>query len=554
MAVVSDGKGAAEVVVLAPPSELLGSCLTGYDWLNRWNRLRVYHPPGESKKQAKASCRIERLLYRAMKDHFLDADPAAANAALRKAFGKKMMQRLEAENAEDTEVDGSRRLEITDVRPLDADEQEQVRDQVPAKWLLMIQDSGRFMNCIEIEGQALRERTEGFWRRPGLCKRLGIAGAATASGLAIAGLLLLYHFGRRSGSRFPRMAPRPPIYSSSVSDTTAYSSSPSGTADSDHTTTSSTLFTTRLPSSTHNQLDAYEAEAEKYQRALAHDCLVTSEFDVVNQCHPNPEKRPEPSIDDITTLLSGYELATLRVPDGTCNDALHRMKPQSMVKAAPGGWKALDWSQVNGGKVVCTDENGQDVTCHYFGEPFKYDLPTVWDAVNHYLKPYQCLFTENQKDPGQELEYKGGRARGIAKWLGADIYGFAGWDLWRVGYMAETLNEGANTRTQYGRQVIPTSYCDSNGPTCRTNLSEYCQCDMIEMSTVATTPSGTTIRWGSVKDYFTNQTELAKHYTLFQRKEYKLTNCRIKCYRHPDPEEHLRASRTYWEGAFGQTL
>ncbi|EZG43259.1 hypothetical protein GNI_179700, partial [Gregarina niphandrodes] len=114
-----------------------------------------------------------------MKNHLHDADPSAADAALKKAFGRKLMEWLETENAGDTNVDGSKKLEITDVRPLDADEQEQVRDQVPAKWLPKIQDSMPFMNCIEIEGQAVRERTEGFWRRPGLSKRLGIAGVAT---------------------------------------------------------------------------------------------------------------------------------------------------------------------------------------------------------------------------------------------------------------------------------------------------------------------------------------------------------------------------------------
>ncbi|EZG43573.1 putative transmembrane protein, partial [Gregarina niphandrodes] len=265
-----------------------------------------------------------------------------------------------------------------------------------------------FVNCIEIEGQAVRERSEGFWRRPGLYKRLGVAGIATVSGLTFTGLLL-HFFGPHNKHWFPVLAPRIATDSSSPSDTTAYSSSPtdarthnstpSGTATPGNTATSSSsllttrfLSTTQLPSSA---LHPYEAEALKYQRALAYDCLAVSEYDLVNQCHPNPEKRPEPNIDDITTLLSGYELATLRVPPGTCNDAFHRMKPQSMVKAAPGGWKTLDWSQVGGGNIVCTDENGQDVTCHYFGEPFKYDLPTVWDAVNYYVKPYQCLFTDN---------------------------------------------------------------------------------------------------------------------------------------------------------------
>ncbi|EZG43017.1 putative transmembrane protein, partial [Gregarina niphandrodes] len=348
----------------------------------------------------------------------------------------------------------NKKLEITDVRPLD--EQEQVRDQVPAKWLPIIEDSMSFMNCIEIEGQAVRERTEGFWRPPGLYKCLGVATLATISGLTATGFLL-YHFGRRNTSRFPRMAPRPTIYNSSVSDTTAYSSSPtdartynstpSGTADPGHTTTSSTLFTTRLPSSTHNPLDAYEAEAEKYLRALAYNCLAVP--DLINQCHPNPDKRPEPTIDDITTLLSGYELATLRATPGTCNDALHQNKSQSIVKAAPGGWEKLDWSHVSGGgKVICTDENSQDVTCHYFGEPFKYDLPTVWGAVNYCLKPYQCLCTEHLT-LGDRLEY-GGRARGVAKWLGGDLYGFDERRMREAGFVAENLNKGADTKRRGG--------------------------------------------------------------------------------------------------------
>ncbi|EZG43256.1 putative transmembrane protein [Gregarina niphandrodes] len=549
MAVVSDGKGAAEVVVLAPPSELLESCLTDYDWLSRWNRLRVYHPPGESKQQAKASARIERLLARAMKNHLHDEDPSAANAALKKAFGRKLMEWLETENAGDTEVDWSKKLEITDVRPLDADEQEQVRDQVPAKWLPKIEDSMPFVNCIEIEGQAVRERTEGFWRRPGLSKRLGIAGIATASGLAITGFLL-YRFGPRGGSL---LAPRIATNSSSPTDT------PGNTT----TNTSSTLFTTQFPPKTQfppttqlpsSSLHPYEAEALKYQRALAHECSGVSGSDCVNQCHPNPEKRPEPNIDDITTLLSGYELATLRVPSGSCNDAFHRMKPQSMVKAAPGGWKTLDWSQVSGGKVICTDENGQDMTCHYFGDPFKYDLPTVWDAVNYYLKPYQCLFTDNG-DTGIRLEYRGGRARGVAKWVGGDLYGFDDARAHEVGYLVTHLNKGPIVLfNKIIQQDIPVTYCDSDGPTCRTNVSEHCQCQIIELSAEATTPSGTNIRWGTVRDYFTNQTDLVKYYTLFQRKEYKLTNCHVTCWRDSVPKEHREETIRYFASDFGQKL
>ncbi|EZG43255.1 hypothetical protein GNI_180000 [Gregarina niphandrodes] len=74
------------------------------------------------------------------------------------------------------------------------------------------------------------------------------------------------------------------------------------------------------------------------------------------------------------------------------------------------------------------------------------------------------------------------------------------------------------------------------------------------MRVEATTPSGTTIRWGKVKDYFTTQTELAKYYTLFQRKEYELTNCNIACYRRSDPEDHLRSASSYWEDNFNQML
>ncbi|EZG44585.1 hypothetical protein GNI_145840 [Gregarina niphandrodes] len=201
------------------------------------------------------------------------------------------------------------------------------------------------------------------------------------------------------------------------------------------------------------------------------------------------------------------------------------MKPQSMVKAAPGGWKTLDWSQVNGGKVICADENGQDMTCHYFGDPFKYDLPTVWDAVNYYLEPYQCLFTDNG-NIGDRLEYRGGRARGIGKWVGKDLYGCSDSDALLVGFLVQRQSNGRG--------------CDSDGPTCRTNVSEHCQCQDIELSAEAATPSGTIIKWGKVRDYFTNQTDLVKYYTLFQRKEYKLTNCHVKCLKDGNPEEHRR--------------
>ncbi|EZG44014.1 putative transmembrane protein [Gregarina niphandrodes] len=562
MAVVSDGKGAAEVVVLAPPSELLESCLADYDWLSRWNRLRVYHPPGESKQQAKASARIERLLARAMKNHLHDEDPSAASAALKKAFGRKLMEWLETENAGDTEVDGSGRLEITDVRPLDADEQEQVRDQVPAKWLPKIEDSMSFVNCIEIEGQAVRERSEGFWRRPGLFKRLGIVGIATASGLVITGFLL-YRFGPRYGGRSSDTT----AYNSSSSDTTASSSTvgayelaptASGTAIPGITTSSSTLSTTRFPSTAgRNMCEGTTfglTEPEKYQRALACDCLAVSESSLFTNCHPNPEKRPEPSVDVIASLLSGYELATLRVPSGTCKETLHRSKTQTVVRAEVGGWRMLDWSELSeGGQIVCTDENGLNLNCHYFGAPSKFDFPTVWDAINLYVKPYQCLAASNPKSQKHEVEYYGGRARGVARYVGGDLYGLSDDHLEQLGLKVVQLNPLSSVQWE-GTEVYPKSDCNTDGPTCRTNISEHCQCEMIEMYAHAITPSGKTIHWGSTKDYFTNQTDLAKYYTLFQRKGYKPVYCHVKCWRDPQPALHREHSKNFFRNDLGQQI
>ncbi|EZG78294.1 hypothetical protein GNI_038530 [Gregarina niphandrodes] len=165
MAVMSDGAHAARVLVLAPPREFLDSDLSNYDWLGRWNRLRVYHGPEESMEHESASKQVERLLAEGLREHVKDANPSVAGSILEEAFGKKPrgwpeMQHTSDEDAEGTnlqvidvrDLDEEERvqLQVIDVRDLDEEERVQLLTEVPKAWKRIIKDSG---NHRELGGE-----------------------------------------------------------------------------------------------------------------------------------------------------------------------------------------------------------------------------------------------------------------------------------------------------------------------------------------------------------------------------------------------------------------
>ncbi|EZG57064.1 hypothetical protein GNI_099560, partial [Gregarina niphandrodes] len=124
--------------------------------------------------------------------------------------------------------------------------------------------------------------------------------------------------------------------------------------------------------------------------------------------------------------MSAHELASLRIPSETCKGIYDNKKNATMVDAAAGAWETLDWNSCFwGGKVVCVDDPGEDLSCHYFNHPFKYDLARVWEAVTRHLKPSRCLITNNTdlNETGLGEGFLLTLTRGLfaAQWIHADL-------------------------------------------------------------------------------------------------------------------------------------
>ncbi|EZG43639.1 putative transmembrane protein [Gregarina niphandrodes] len=459
------------------------------------------------------------------------------------------------------------------MRPLDDDEQKRLSAQYP-KWSAVIQDSGPATYCIEVEGQAIREETGSFWRRPRFLKGLGIACAVGLSGAVIAGAV--FHLYRaRADSLTPPELPsildplsvstytpsERPMPSSTPSEGQMPSSTPSdgqmpSSTPSEGQMPSSTPSQGQMPSSTpsegpmpsfttsrgliysetrseapmttytpiteattHNYTSWYDAQfsrlsdVERYKYAVSCDCEAWSESDLVVNCKPVAIESRAGNI-----AMSAHELALLRIPSDTCKGIYDNNKNASMVDATADAWKTLDWSGCDlGGKVVCVDDRGEDLSCHYFNHPFKHDFPRVWEAVIRHLKPARCLLTNNAD---LDVRYIRNLARGraAAKYITADIGGISD----------ESLNAlGLTLDWYYGTAACSGTYNDCQLPDCG--------CVEGRFSAEAVDPSGKDVVWGYVTDFFTTAEEMKGNYSLFQTPGYSPKFCKFECF-NPDPE------------------
>ncbi|EZG61415.1 hypothetical protein GNI_089150 [Gregarina niphandrodes] len=188
------------------------------------------------------------------------------------------------------------------------------------------------------------------------------------------------------------------------------------------------------------------SEIRRYYQTLSTNCdKGSSVFDWIMKCMPDPLPRPEPSIDDINSLISGHELATLRLPWVASNKMRHGGKMEaSMRNATVDGWKEFDWSFCDkpGGRILCTDH-----TDHYYGAPFKFDFPTVWEAVVHIADPTQCSFQYHSSDEQKRLA---AIRRGVAggKWAGIDVDNASEDMLYQLGLKVLSLSTVTGSVTE----------------------------------------------------------------------------------------------------------
>ncbi|EZG57374.1 hypothetical protein GNI_097810 [Gregarina niphandrodes] len=252
------------------------------------------------------------------------------------------------------------------------------------------------------------------------------------------------------------------------------------------------------------------SDAERYKYAVSCDCKAQSESDLVVNCKPVATERKSGNI-----TMSAHDLAWLRIPSDTCKGIYDNNKNASMVDATADGWKTLDWSSCMwGGKVVCVDDRGEDLSCHYFNHPFKHDFPRVWEAVIRHLKPARCLLADHG-DIKPNYLYHLARGRAAAEWLGSDIYGIVQQRL----YSALGL--------PFGWQ-LPVFPCSGVYNACQLP-KDGCRCIEGRFSAEAVGPSEEDVIWGDVTDFFTTAAEMKRNYSLFQTPGYSPKSCTYVC-------------------------
>ncbi|EZG55887.1 putative transmembrane protein [Gregarina niphandrodes] len=245
-------------------------------------------------------------------------------------------------------------------------------DQAKKLPMLIIEDA---RSHTDTEGEQLARPTARFWRRPWF--GAGVGGAAGTA--LVTYLILLLRAGDRPGDD---VVPAP----SSVSEVTTYHSTPA-----------------------------------------THSSSLSPDF--------------VPDLSEIGKI-SETELALLKAPTDVCrrtySDVVQAKNDLPMVEATSIAWQKLDWNDCAsyGGRIVCTrDQNTDDgnLGCHYFGTPWKFDLPTVWEGVVRHVKPTECSYQCNDKDEHDKL-LTVRRALEIAGSIpGVDLDGVSEQDLYTLG-------------------------------------------------------------------------------------------------------------------------
>ncbi|EZG78130.1 putative transmembrane protein [Gregarina niphandrodes] len=491
MAVVSDGTHAAQVLVLAPPKELLASDMTDYDWPRRWNRLRVYYGPDESAERANTSERVERTLAQGLIEHVRGARPSVVTAILKEAFGKKLAVWHEIQKTRRMDAEAVNKLEVLEVRDLEDEERERLLTMVPEAWKAVVGGSRNMIDNDVEDQQSTLADARSLWKEPTFAA--GLCLGAIVSGVCTAGLFF-HLYGLPESCHVLEPSIKPP--NSSI---------------------------TR-----HNSVDI---------------------------CKEATCKLRWPNIDDVTTLISESELAALRVPMDVCKKAYkfvegwspssNKLEPRKLVTedgrsntilttkmmpATTDGWRKLNWGRCfeGGGKVVCSNENDKLAACYNFGYPFRYDCPIMWEAVAHYVKPYQCSLQCNSPEilrfnvsESEELRLSRLATEVAGSIPGIDAHGLSHEQLQKLGRKVGELIAVNETCSPWVSRPAPyRAYVALPG----------CGCTSAEFSCMVNTPSYGQIYWGSIVDMYTQEEMLAQYYTPFKRADHVVTDCGFKCF------------------------
>ncbi|EZG51265.1 putative transmembrane protein [Gregarina niphandrodes] len=528
MAVVSDGTHAAQVLVLAPPKELLASDMTDYDWLSRWNRLRVYHGPDESTELANASECVERTLAQGLIEHVRGAKPSVVTAILKEAFGKKLAVWHEIQKTRRIDAEAVNKLEVLEVRDLEDEERERILAVVPTTWMGVVKNSGSPIHYgVECQTGSV-PNTRGVRKKQALAAGLGVG--AVLGGVLMSGLAL-HLYGFRKNCLCVNML-----------------ESHNSTTTPDNCTWSEAVI--RALSDASSTLDDNAPVS-----------ATTTQNSITDIMKEATCKLRWPNIDDVTTLISESELAALRVPMAVCKKAykfVEGWSPSSneldtrklvtedgrsnevlttpMMPATTDGWRKLDWGRCygNGGKIVCSEMSSYPhLRCHYYEHPYRYDFPTVWEAIVRYLKPSKCSFQcNNQERPilGGALNVSETRELLLSRFgaeiagsiPGIDTHGLSGEQLQKLGLQVEMLMTKSKPCSHWEMQAKPPYRAHVALP--------GCNCTSAKLSCFVETPLKGRTYWGSVGDLHTVEEALTQYYTAFKRPGHVVTDCGFECF------------------------
>ncbi|EZG57347.1 hypothetical protein GNI_097920 [Gregarina niphandrodes] len=253
------------------------------------------------------------------------------------------------------------------------------------------------------------------------------------------------------------------------------------------------------------------SDTERYKHIVSCDCK-SEPSDLTLSCRLVPSKTSADSV-----MMSARDLAELRIPWKTCEGVYDRTKKNnvSLVDATADAWKTLDW--IGDGKVVCVDDRGEDLSCHYFNDPFQYDLPSVWEAVVRFQKPSKCLLADNS-DVWRGYLHHLARGRAAAKWIQMDIYDISEYDLeYELGYSFSAQEPDKGCSKTYDLCEIP---------------SNKCHCVEAAFSVEAQTVSGKNVNGGVVRDFLMTPQQMKRKHSLFRREGYTVKSCGIDCLKH----------------------
>ncbi|EZG60552.1 putative transmembrane protein, partial [Gregarina niphandrodes] len=359
----------------------------------------------------------------------------------------------------------------------------------------IIKTSGPKDYVVEVEGQYIHEDTRSWWLTPTFAKGVGVFGLGVVSGVGLAALYS-YLNGSQDGYSSARVSGPEYTYNPTPSDAATHSPTP-------------------LDATIYHDATGYHSTLSDVATPIvlvrnASECVSSG----ADKCGVGPIKPPF----DGASMISAQELAVLKA--GSCREAFADLKAP-LIEATMNGWEQLDWSDCadSGGWVICTDDRSSISECYSFGFPYRFDFPTVWEAVVHRLKPSKCSFRCNKR----LVAYRKYLQRGwvLTESIGEDPFRSSERHIHDVGLAYPGLD-------YYGQSGCSQRYEDH----CEPRISGAdCYCPEATFWANVTAPSGKKIRWGTINHINTYAEDLIRYYTAFKRRGYKVTQCGFECRR-----------------------